>query len=133
MADLKYTVIKDEVQYKEYCRLLEEMLESGTADEEEIELLTTLIEKWESENSSFKDLDPVEIIEELKREQELKDKDLAEVLGLSKGTVSKILHYKKGLSKASIRKLAEHFKISQEAFNRPYRSRQNEEQEAWRE
>jgi len=30
------------------------------------------------------------------------------------------LHYKKGLSKDVIRKLAAHFKVSQEAFNRPY-------------
>jgi len=40
---------------------------------------------------------------------------------LSKGTISKILNYYKGLSKETIRKLSDYFKIAQEAFNRPYR------------
>jgi HTH-type transcriptional regulator/antitoxin HigA len=40
---------------------------------------------------------------------------------MSKGYVSDILHYKKGLSKEVIRKLAERFKLSQSAFNRPYK------------
>jgi HTH-type transcriptional regulator/antitoxin HigA len=51
----------------------------------------------------------------------MKAKDLADLLGMSKGYVSDILHYKKGLSKEVIRKLAERFKVSQEAFNRPYK------------
>jgi HTH-type transcriptional regulator/antitoxin HigA len=51
----------------------------------------------------------------------MKAKDLAELLGVNKSYVSGILNYKKGLSKEAIRKLAERFKISQEAFNRPYK------------
>jgi HTH-type transcriptional regulator/antitoxin HigA len=52
---------------------------------------------------------------------ELKSKDLVNILGLSKGTVSKILNNQKGLSKETIRKLAAYFKLSQEAFNRSYK------------
>jgi HTH-type transcriptional regulator/antitoxin HigA len=54
-------------------------------------------------------------------EHGLKSKDLADILGLSKGTISKILNYHKGLSKNTIRKLSHYFKVSQETFNRPYR------------
>jgi HTH-type transcriptional regulator/antitoxin HigA len=46
--------------------------------------------------------------------------ELMQILGLSKGAVSQILSYKKGLSKEVIRKLADTFKVSQEAFNRHY-------------
>jgi len=53
-------------------------------------------------------------------EHNLKAKDLVDILGLSKGTVSKILNSNKGLSKDVIRKLSDYFKVSQEAFNRPY-------------
>ena len=53
-------------------------------------------------------------------ENNLKSKDLVQILNLTKGTISKILNYHKGLSKESIRVLAEYFKVSQEAFNRPY-------------
>ncbi len=53
-------------------------------------------------------------------DHELKAKDLAEILGLSKGTVSKILNYQKGFSKTTIIKLSKRFRLYQEAFNRPY-------------
>jgi len=39
---------------------------------------------------------------------------------VSKGLVSDILNYKKGLSKEIIRKLSDTFKLSQETFNRHY-------------
>jgi len=51
----------------------------------------------------------------------MKAKDLADWLNMSRGYVSDILHYKKGLSKEVIRNLAERFKLSQDAFNRPYK------------
>ena len=54
-------------------------------------------------------------------DHKLKPKDLVAVLGVSKGYVSEILHYKKGLSKDVIRRMAEYFKVTQEAFNRPYK------------
>ena len=54
-------------------------------------------------------------------ENNLKAVDLATILNLSKGTVSKILNRQKGLSKETIRKLSDYFKVSQEAFNRPYK------------
>ena len=54
-------------------------------------------------------------------DHKLKPKDLVDLLNVSKGYISEILHYKKGLSKDVIRKLADHFKVSQEAFNRPYK------------
>ncbi|PTN24973.1 helix-turn-helix domain-containing protein, partial [Desulfonatronum sp. SC1] len=57
----------------------------------------------------------------LMEEHDLKAKDLVNILDLSKGTVSKILNYHKGLSKDTIRRLSDYFKLSQEAFNRPYK------------
>jgi len=52
---------------------------------------------------------------------QLKAKDIASILGVTKGLVSGILNYKRGLSKGNIRILANHFKINQEALNRPYK------------
>lgn len=53
-------------------------------------------------------------------ENNLKAKDVAEMLKVSKGLVSDVLNYKKGLSKEIIRSLSDYFKVSQEAFNRFY-------------
>lgn len=123
MVELKYKVIKSKSQYKTYCNQLEELVFSSSkskAVKDEIELLTLLIEKWDAEHNSFKDMDPIQLLNALMTDRGMKAKDLAALLDVSKGYVSDILHYKKGLSKEVIRKLAEHFKVSHEAFNRPY-------------
>ena len=123
MDTLKYKIIKTKSQYNQYCKDLEILLggNSNKAIQEEIELLTLLIEKWDNEHNSFEEVDPIRLLFSLMDERKMKPKDLGALLEISKGYVSEILHYKKGLSKDVIRKLAEHFKISQEAFNRPYK------------
>lgn len=117
---LKYTVIKTREQYDRYCLDLEQLLAESPEKEDEIELLTLLIEKWDETQSPTPEQDPIQLLFALMKANDLMAKDLAEILELTKGTVSKILNYQKGLSKQSIRKLSQHFKISQAAFNRPY-------------
>ncbi len=122
MKSLKYTIIKTGKQYNEYCNALERLLfQEDKALYDETELLTLLIEKWDNEYNSFYNLNPVELIKALMEENNLRPKDLVDILDLSKGTVSKILNCHKGLSKETIRKLSKYFKVSQEAFNRPYK------------
>ncbi|MCX6307533.1 MAG: hypothetical protein NTY32_01450 [Bacteroidia bacterium] len=70
---------------------------------------------------NFNELDPVQLLKALLNEHQLKAKDLVEILGITKGTISKILSYQKGFSKEVIRALSMYFKVSQEAFNRPYK------------
>ncbi len=122
MKDLKYTVIKSKEQYDEYCWILEGLTEKATPLlNDEIELLTLLIEKWDEDNSFINVTeDPVKLLKALMNEHNLKAKDLTEILGLSKSTISKILNYQKGMSKETIRKLASYFRVSQDIFNRPY-------------
>ncbi len=119
METLKFTIIKEKKQYEKYCNILEELI-SQDMNQDEIDLLTLLIEKWDNEHNTFNDSDPVELLKGLLIEHNLKAKDLVDILDLSKGTISKILNYHKGLSKDTIRKLSAYFKVSQKAFNRPY-------------
>jgi HTH-type transcriptional regulator / antitoxin HigA len=120
METLKFTIIKNKEQYNEYCNILEELI-LNDQNQDEIDLLSLLIEKWDNDNNTLKDADPIELIKALMAEHRLKAKDLIEILNLSKGTISKVLNYQKGLSKETIRKLSDYFKVSQEAFNRPYK------------
>jgi HTH-type transcriptional regulator/antitoxin HigA len=116
MTELKYKVIKNKTQYKEYCHILEGLIFSSSkskAVKEEIDLLTLLIERWDAEHNSFEELDPIQLLHSLMKERNMKAKDLVALLEVSKGYVSDILNYKKGLSKEVIRKLANHFKASQ--------------------
>ena len=120
---MKYKIIKNKTQYKKYCKALELLNFKSThskAIREEMELLTFLIEKWDTEHYNVSTRDPIEIIQLLMVENNLISKDLTKILGVSKGLISDILHYKKGLSKDNIRILAAYFKISQEVLNREY-------------
>ena len=124
MEVLKYKIIKSAGQYNAYCQHLEDVIFDKSSEHDmadEIELLTYLIEKWDTEHSASPDADPIQLLKGLMIEQKLRPKDLGEILGVSKGLISDILNYKKGLSKDKIRSLSSFFKVSQEAFNRPYR------------
>ena len=123
MEVLKYKVIASKAQYKEYCKILENLVFATSRSKnlnDEIDLLTLLIEKWDAEHNSFNELDPVQLLQSFMESHQLKAKDLVELFTLSKSHVSEILNYRKGFSKVVIRKLATYFKVSQEAFNRPY-------------
>ncbi|MEA3496793.1 MAG: helix-turn-helix domain-containing protein [Bacteroidota bacterium] len=95
MEILKYSIVKTKEQYNEYCKILENLvcLENQNM-QDEVELLTLLIEKWDNEHNSLMDLNPIELLRSLMTENNMKSKELVEILGLSKGTVSKILNYK---------------------------------------
>ena len=123
MEALKYKVISSNTQYKEYSKILENLIFSDFKNKnlnDEIALLTLLIEKWDNDHNSYNDLDPVQLLQSFMESHQLKAKDLVDMLGVSKSYVSEILNYRKGFSKVVIRKLAAYFKVSQEAFNRPY-------------
>lgn len=124
METLKYKVITSEKQYDSYCKTLEDLVFSGSKNKyikDEIALLTLLIEKYDQDHNIFNDLDPVELLRSLMEDHELKSVDLSKKLKVSPGLISDILNYKKGFSKDIIRRLAAMFKLSQEAFNRPYK------------
>ena len=123
MESLKYKVISNKAQYIDYCKKLETLVFAQVKNKnlnDEIALLTLLIEKWDSEHTTFNELDPVQLLTSFMNSHNIKAKDLVTLLGISKSYVSEILNYKKGFSKSIIRQLSTYFKVSQEAFNRPY-------------
>lgn len=120
---MKIGIIKLEKQYLEYCDELEKLLEKkkpSKADLELIELLELLLDDWDKKRVNVNESDPIELLKSFMDNHRISNNDLAGLLDLSKGAISQILNYKRGLSKDVIRKLADRFKVSQEAFNRPY-------------
>lgn len=124
METLKYKVIKTEKQYDEYCKILHDLdfsiKKKNKQVKEEIDLLVLLIEKYDEEHSIFEDVRPIELLKSLMKDHKMRAVDLAKLLNVSGGLVSDMLNYKKGLSKETIRILSERFKLTQDAFNRPY-------------
>lgn len=124
MEPLQFKIIKSRRQYNQYCTMLEELVvinKKSTPQKDAIELLQLLIAKWDEENNTFSDEDPIGVLRYLMKDHHLKSVDLSNLLGISTSLVSDILHYRRGLSKEIIRKLSDHFKVSQELFNRPYK------------
>lgn len=120
-----YTIIRSEEQYMTYCNDLEKLTlkydsKSSVILLDLIDTITLLIEKYDEEHSKLKEVDPIQLLKSLMHEKKLKQKDLVDLLKVSKGHLSDILNYKKGLSKNVIRILSEKFKVRQSAFNRPY-------------
>ncbi len=123
MHTIKYKVIATEKQYLKYCDILEELVFSKKrtrAIEDEISLLTLLIETYDRQKHPLPETDPVQLLKSLMKDHKLKSIDIAKLLNVSEGLVSDMLKYKKGFSKESIRILADRFKMRQEAFNKPY-------------
>jgi len=121
-----YTIIRLEEQYMTYCNDLEKLTlkyDSRPSGDllDLIDTITLLIEKYDEEHSQLKEVDPIQLLKSLLHENNLKQKDLVDLLKVSKGHLSDILNYKKGLSKNVIRILADKFNVRQSAFNRPYK------------
>lgn len=118
----QYKIIKTKEQYKAYCDRVMELAALKPTDEleDEIETIEIFIDKWENEQYKKNAIDPVQLLKYLMENRNMNQEQLATALSINKSYVSLILNYKKGLSKVVIRKLAELFKVSQEAFNRTY-------------
>jgi len=120
---MELAIIKTEKQYNEYCKLLLTLLKEQPQNDSvsnDIEHLSLLIDHWDRKHNLISESDPIELLKFLMDNHGLNQNDLAKILGIGKSAVSQILNYKRGLSKKAIRIISEHFKVTQEAFNRPY-------------
>lgn len=129
MGYLTYKVIKDRDQYNKYCNLLEDLImaEENGDREDEIELLTLLIEHYDAQQRESISSDPISLIKALMEENGLNQNDIAHIVNRSKSYVSEIMNRRKALSKDVIRLLADHFKIRQDALNRNYELKEKDE------
>ncbi|HUS03108.1 MAG TPA: hypothetical protein VMY77_15325 [Chitinophagaceae bacterium] len=120
MSVLKYKVITSQKQYDQYCKKSEELILQFQHIQEEVALLSLLMEKYKG-HDPFQGMDPVEVLMALMQQLDLKQADLVRNLKISSGVISDITNYRKGFSKNLIRQLSSFFNISQEVFNKPYK------------
>ena len=84
-------------------------------EEEAIELLTLLIERYEAERYPVPDADPVEVLRFLLRQNGLTQRAIAAELG-SESTVSLVLSGKRRLNRDHIARLSRRFHVSPSVF-----------------
>lgn len=116
---MQIKLIKDESQYQEYLNEVEKLMSkkiSGSSPEfERLQLLSVLLEKYETEYYNFELPDPIEAIQFRMHEQGLKQTDLVPYLG-SKSKVSEVLSRKRPLTLQMIKALVNELGMSPEIF-----------------
>jgi HTH-type transcriptional regulator / antitoxin HigA len=111
-------VITSEAQYDQYVSALLELdrqRKQTAAERNFAELLTLLIEAYEEKHYPVRSATPLEVLQELMAANDLRQKDLAPLLG-SESIVSEVLSGKRELNKRHIEKLSRRFKVSPEVF-----------------
>jgi HTH-type transcriptional regulator/antitoxin HigA len=101
---MKARVIKNEEQYEAACQRIYEMINAsqepiapGSSEEDELELLSILVEKYEREHYPIEAPDPIGAIRFRMEQMNLKQKDIAPLFG-GKTRVSEVLSKKRPLS-----------------------------------
>jgi HTH-type transcriptional regulator / antitoxin HigA len=122
---MKYKVIKSQEQYDQYCAILEQLLITSV-HEDEIELLTLLIESWDRDHNSTDDVDNVTMLRSLMQEHGLREVDIADIVGVGRRLVLEVLNKKRALPPGMARVLAQHFKVVSEIFE--YDRKQNRQE-----
>jgi HTH-type transcriptional regulator / antitoxin HigA len=109
--------IKSEIQYKEYLKIIDDFVdcEENSLEEELLELVSILVESYESQKFPIEAPDPIEAIKLKIEEQGLKRKDLAIYFG-SISRVSEVLNKKRALTFDMAKKLRKGLGISAEVL-----------------
>jgi HTH-type transcriptional regulator/antitoxin HigA len=110
--------IASEAQYDRYAAVLHSLVmqETRSASARQfIELLTILIEKYDSERHAIESATPAEVLQTLLDANNLKQKDLVPFIG-NESVVSLILHGKRPLTTGHIERLSKRFNVSPAVF-----------------
>jgi HTH-type transcriptional regulator/antitoxin HigA len=118
---MKIKPIRTEDDYQEALVRLEEIFDAkkGSAEGDELEILSILIDRYESEHFPIDLPDPIEAIKFSMQQQGLRQKDLAEIIGL-KSRVSEILNRKRKLTLDMVRKIHKSLHIPTEVLIQDY-------------
>ncbi|MFA7257852.1 MAG: transcriptional regulator [Kiritimatiellales bacterium] len=105
---MKAKIIKTEAECEAMLKRIEVLMDAapGTPEEEELELLGLLVERYEQEHYPIDPPTPLAMIEFIMDQNNLTNADMVKYLG-SPSKVSEVLSGKRALSKTMIRKLVE--------------------------
>ncbi len=114
-------LIKTEEDYQSALHRLNEIFDAdnGSPESDEADILALLIDEYENKHYPFEPPDPIEAIKIRMQEMQLKQKDLALVLG-GKNRASEILNRKRKLTIEMIRNLTVRLNLSAAVLIKDY-------------
>ena len=118
---MKIKPIRNDKDYQEALERLEEIFDAkrGTDEGDELEILSIVIDNFESENFPIGMPDPISAINFRMEQMGLKQKDLVDMIGF-KSRVSEIMNKKRKLTLEMIRKLNAQLHIPTEVLIQDY-------------
>ena len=111
-------LVHNERELAEYTRALFELTSKKNptrSEEEAIDLMTLLVERYESQRYPVPDAEPVDVLRFLIESNGLSQRDIASELG-SEATVSLVLSGKRQLNRDHIARLSRRFRVSPAVF-----------------
>ena len=113
--------IKTKPDHRAALKEIERLMDSkpGTAAGDRLEVLTTLVDRYESEHEPIEPPDPIEALLYHMESRGLARRDLEPYLG-SRARVAEVLNRRRALTIDMIRKLHEGLGISADVLIRPY-------------
>jgi HTH-type transcriptional regulator/antitoxin HigA len=121
LTQIKPKPSQDETERKRFLKEIDRLMEIDEAQMTEaeasmLEMLAILVEAYEKQTYPIEDIaDPHDILEELVRANDLKQKDLLDIFG-SKGIASEVFNRKRSISKAQAKALGQRFNVSPALF-----------------
>ncbi len=112
-------VVKTEAENERLLRRIEGLMQLGDsmspAESDLLELLASLVERFEEDRYALPTAAPVDILRELMAAREMTQADVVPLFP-SKGIASEVLSGKRGISKAQARKLGDYFNVAPAVF-----------------
>lgn len=121
--------IRTEEDYEAACARIDEIFQAapGTPEEEELEVLVTLVNDYERKRFPVDMPHPIEAITIQMRNLNVSRKDLMALLGKSSGRVSDLLNCRRNMTLDDIRILSERLHIPLDVLTRAYPVRSSAE------
>ncbi|TDB67507.1 helix-turn-helix domain-containing protein [Arundinibacter roseus] len=121
---ISWYLIDSEQEYSKALTRYQEIkyAENGTDEHKEKLLVAHLISSYEEKTSQLPEVDPIEMIKIRMEDFGYKPADLAKEFG-DKGTISKILNYKRALSMTMVRRFSKLLHIPVDALIAEYELR----------
>jgi HTH-type transcriptional regulator/antitoxin HigA len=120
LAKAMPSVIRTEQENEQNLAKIESLMDKGaarTAEEDRLlDLLSQLSAEFERTHYDFGNSKPNEILSFLMEQRGMKQVDLAEVLGCSRGMMSDMVSGRREISRANAKKLAEFFRLTADLF-----------------
>ncbi|MDE2973268.1 MAG: transcriptional regulator [Gemmatimonadota bacterium] len=113
--------VRNETDYDEALAEIDSLMgvAPGTPESDRLEVLVTLVERYESEHWVIDAPDPISAISHVMEARGLRQRDLAELIG-SQSHASEVLRRRRPLSLAMIRMLAKEWGLPADVLVRDY-------------